>query len=197
MKFLKIKEKNPRRTDGELIELFTLKKDQVFLAELFNRYSHLIYLVCVKYLSDDEKAKDAVMDIYEKLTDTITKNKIDNFKGWIYTVAKNHCLMAIRKESTKGIKSVSLENNFMEYAEFLHQESSEIFNSEKIRDKIKLLKEEQRECIERFYFEKQSYKEIAELISEPEKKVKSYLQNGKRNLRKLILEFKGNDEIDL
>ncbi|NOX18418.1 MAG: sigma-70 family RNA polymerase sigma factor [Chlorobi bacterium] len=197
MKFLKIKDKNPQRTDGELIELFLQKKNQIYLAELFNRYSHLIYLVCVKYLNDRETAKDAVMDLYEKLSDSLAKNEIVNFKNWIYAVSRNHCLMIIRKRSSKGIKNVSLENYFMEYETFLNQDKEDEYEAEIIREKVQLLKGKQRECIERFYFEKQSYKEIAEIISEPEKKVKSYLQNGKRNLRILFSESIEKDEIDL
>ncbi|HED37776.1 MAG TPA: sigma-70 family RNA polymerase sigma factor [Ignavibacteria bacterium] len=188
MHFLKSKNKLSNKTDIELLAHYSNFKDQEYLAELYNRYSHLVLLVCVKYLKDMEAAKDAVMDIYENLVKSISKNKIENFKNWIYSVTKNHCLMIKRKNSSK-IEETNISNiNFMEYDTFLHQEDDNEFTAELIREKIKILKKNQRECIERFYFNKQSYKEIAEIISETENSVKSYLQNGKRNLRRLMLE---------
>lgn len=188
MYFLKSKNKFPQKTDNELLTHYSNFKDQEYLAELYNRYSHLILLVCVKYLNDRETAKDAVMDIYENLVKSISESKIENFKNWIYSVTKNHCLMIKRKKSSK-IEKTNISNiDFMEYDTFLHQEEDDKFTAELIREKIKILKNNQRECIERFYYNKQSYKEIAEIISETENSVKSYLQNGKRNLRILILE---------
>jgi len=175
-------------SDAELLKLFNESDDQNYLAELFGRYSHLIFLVCVKYLEDREAARDAVMDIYEKLIQSVKKNKIEDFKKWIYSVSKNHCLMIIRKKSSK-IEREQFSNIYvMEYEVFLHQEDENKFTTELVREKVKSLKSNQRECIERFYFHKQSYKEIAKVISETEMKVKSYLQNGKRNLRALILD---------
>lgn len=188
MYFLKSKNKFPQKTDNELLAHYSNSKDQNYLAELYNRYSHLILLVCMKYLEDREAAKDAVMDIYVNLVKSISDSKIDNFKNWIYSVAKNHCFMIKRKKSSK-IELENLSNiSFMEYDTFLHQEDDNKFTTELIREKIKALKDKQKDCIERFYFNKQSYKEIAEIISETEMKVKSYLQNGKRNLRILMLD---------
>lgn len=42
---------------------------------------------------------------------------------------------------------------------------------------------EQKECIRLFYFDNKSYREIAATLKQDEKKVKSHLQNGKRNLK--------------
>ncbi len=194
MHLLKTKNKFFQNSDNELINYYKSSNNQEYLVELYKRYSHLILFVCVKYLGNREEAKDATMDIYEKLVKTVSSSEIDNFKNWIYTVSKNHCLMIKRKKNIKTVIMDFSNIHFMENDTFLHQEDENIFTEELIKEKIKELKDVQRDCIERFYYKKQSYKEIAKIISITEKKVKSYLQNGKRNLRILILDaIKGID----
>jgi len=154
---------------------------------------HLVYGVCLKYLQDREGSKDAVMQIFEKLIIEIPKNDIKNFKSWLYVVSKNHCLMHLRSEKTKGEqkKKFAIEQEiFMEYEEELHpidEDNPDIDAA--LRDCIERLKHEQQKCIQLFYLEEKSYKEICDLLKLEEKKVKSFLQNGKRNL-KLCLESK-------
>ena len=194
MHLLKTKNKFFQNSDNELINYYKSSNNQEYLVELYKRYSHLILFVCVKYLGNREEAKDATMDIYEKLVKTVSSSEIDNFKNWIYTVSKNHCLMIKRKKNIKTVIMDFSNIHFMGNDTFLHQEDENIFTEELIKEKIKELKDVQRDCIERFYYKKQSYKEIAKIISITEKKVKSYLQNGKRNLRILILDaIKGID----
>ena len=182
-----------QHTDDYLLQSFRESADLDLLGELYNRYMHLVYGVCLKYLQDREVSKDAVMQIFEKLITEIPKNDIKNFKSWLYVVSKNHCLMHLRSEKTKGEqnkKFIIEQEIFMEYEEELHpidEDKPDIDAA--LSDCIEKLKNEQQKCIQLFYLEEKSYKEICDLLKLEEKKVKSFLQNGKRNL-KLCLESK-------
>jgi RNA polymerase sigma-70 factor (ECF subfamily) len=181
-------------SDEQLLASYLKSHNQQYLGEVYERYIHLVYGVCIKYLKDVEDAKDAVIKIYEKVRIEILKQEIGNFKSWLYVVAKNFCLMELRKQKNQHILQTADENElarFMEKEEKLHpideQNSEEI--EQALLDCIKRLKDEQKKCIQLFYFENKSYREIAGLIAWEEKKVKSSIQNGKRNL-KICLELK-------
>jgi len=184
--------KNPN-TDHDLLKKYRETRSLDVLGELYKQYSHLVFGVCLKYLQNREDAKDAVMQIFEKLITDIPKNEIDTFKSWLYVVSKNFCLMQLRSEKTKTeqIKKFHIEQDiFMESTEELHpidEEGSDVNKS--LQECIEQLKNEQKKCIQLFYLEEKCYKEISDLLNLEEKKVKSYLQNGKRNL-KLCLESK-------
>ena len=177
-------------TDEELVFAFKKSRDNEFFSEIFQRYTHLIFGVCMKYLRDEEGAKDAVMQVFEKLFVNIHHQEIRNFKSWIYTVAKNHCLMNLRKGKTalkeELIYKKSIQSDFMELAVEIHhngaKEQEAIFGQ--LHDAIKLLNDKQRECIDLLYLQKNSYKEVAEITGYSMKQVKSHIQNGKRNLKK-------------
>jgi len=182
-------------TDGELIKAFKTNSGSTSLDELFNRYSHLVFGVCMKYLKSEEESKDAVMQIFENLIDTLKKQEVEHFSSWIYTVSKNHCLMALRKsKSTETVKADYFEKihrEIMEIQEAFHQHSKTDLNEKMphLQGAIENLNEEQRKCIELLYLHDKSYQEVSSLTGFTLKQVKSYIQNGKRNLR-IYLESK-------
>ncbi len=184
-----------QNTDDYLLQNYRKTGSLDILGELYKQYSHLVFGVCLKYLQNREDAKDAVMQIFEKLITDIPKNDIDNFKSWLYVVSKNFCLMQLRSEKTKTeqVKKFHIEQEvFMESEQVLHpidEEHQTELVSAALQECIKQLKNEQKKCIQLFYLEEKCYKEISDLLHLEEKKVKSYLQNGKRNL-KLCLESK-------
>ncbi len=183
-------------TESDLLLKYRQTHHQKFISEIFSNYSHLIFLVCLKYLGNREEAKDAVMDIYETTVEKLKTHEVHNFKSWIYSLSKNHCLMKLRQ--SKKIFSLDDENSFtfVESEDFLHQLDKEQIEkrNEIIENAIASLNSEQQKCIRLFYFEKKSYKEIALAIKEDVSKVKSYLQNGKRNLKLILEEILDNDE---
>jgi RNA polymerase sigma-70 factor (ECF subfamily) len=187
------------KSDEELISEFRSEGDLEILGELYSNYMHLVYGVCHKYLKNREEAKDGVMQIFEKLINEIPKHKIINFRSWLYAVTKNYCLMHLRSARSEKEKFSEWINDpviIMETATELHpldeDENSEIMNKA-LEDCIERLKEEQKKCIRQFYYENRCYNEIAVNLDLDEKKVKSYLQNGKRNL-KICLEEKNEGE---
>ena len=172
-------------SDAELIVLYKEKGDSHYCGELFQRYSHLVFGVCMKYLRDEEESRDAVMQIFEKLLSDLKKHEIGNFKSWLHTVSRNHCLMKIRTDKKFDIKYQETENDFMEMTYTLHHTEEKI--SEESFQKLDLciakLIEEQRSCVQLFYIEEKCYQEVSELTGFEMNKVKSYIQNGKRNLK--------------
>lgn len=187
--------------DAKLIEKYVLSGDKKILGELFSRYSHLVYGLCFKYLHNTDDSKDAVMDIFDNLGDLLKGHRIRNFKAWLYSVSKNHCLMHLRKKSIENMsvpfpEDEENETDFMEFPDFIH-----LINEDDNQEKMALLyksvdelEEEQRICVCLFFLENKSYKEIYDETGYDFKQVKSYIQNGKRNLRLKLEKLKVNSE---
>ncbi len=179
-------------TDSELIERYRYSHDTKYVGELYLRYSHLVLGVCIKYLKDVEKAKDANMFIFEKLVKELKKHSISNFKSWLYSVSKNYCMQELRKSKiTKGKEEAYRKfiKDSMENVDETHLNSKMDKLITQLDELVPNLKEKQRLSIEKFYLEGKSYVQIASEMNVSEKSVKSYIQNGKRNL-KLMLEAK-------
>ncbi len=174
-------------TDAELVAKYQSTGEQHYLGQLYDRYLELVFGVCLKYFKDHTLAEDAVMAIYEELTSKVREHEIRQFRSWLHVLVKNHCLMQLRKDK-KNI-TVSFDPNFMQSAEDLHPlNDPAIQNGQEaaLKDCLSKLKIEQRFCINLFYFEGKSYKEIAEMRLDEVGTVRSYIQNGRRNLRKCI-----------
>jgi RNA polymerase sigma-70 factor (ECF subfamily) len=184
-------------SDKELVEKYRSTKDLLFLGELYSCYMHLVYGVCLKYLTNREESKDAVMQVFENLITEVLNHEIRQFKSWLYVLTKNYCLMQIRSKQSrdKRIKIWTKDQDiFMESEPENHliDTDGEELNAA-LKDCIEGLKKEQKQCIELFYFNNKCYLDIAAHLNIDEKKVKSHLQNGKRNL-KICLENKNVNE---
>ena len=173
-------------SDEELLDEYRRKNKQDFLAELYTRYTHMVYGVCMKFLKNADDASDAVMNIYEKLSSDISRHEIVKFSTWLYVITKNHCLMEIRSRKSIDRKHDSWKEDqlvFMESEMFLHPIDNNELNSQQLKLCIEKLRKEQKDCIELFYYRNKCYLEIAGELDIDEKNVKSNLQNGKRNLK--------------
>lgn len=182
------------QSDKELLKAFKQTNDIKYLSILYQRYMDLVFGVCLKYFKDADRCKDAVMDIFEELNTKLKIHEVDNFKGWLHTVTRNYCLMQLR--SPRNLKTSELNINFMQSAEPSHL-SNEVFEKEKsfkqLEACIEILPDDQKTAIELFYLQKKCYNEIAEITGFEWNKVRSFIQNGKRNL-KLCIEEKLIDE---
>lgn len=174
-------------SDQELLEAYREKGEPELLAELYMRYTHMVYGVCMKYLKNPDEASDAVMNIYEKLLKDVGRHQILKFSTWLFVTTRNHCLMELR-----NLKSLEKKHNlwqneqqlFMESEEFLHPLDEDVeLHTQQLKICIEQLKNEQKACIQLFYYQNKCYSEIARKLEIDEKKVKSHLQNGKRNLK--------------
>lgn len=185
--------------DEKLVSLFKETADSSIIAEFYTRYSHLIYGVCLKYLKNDSDSKDALMHVYEKLFIYLKQYEIANFKSWFYSVAKHHCLYLLkkRKEYTyeENIIVWKSPKEFVEFADDITL-TGQCLNEDKTKqlfNAIEKLNEEQKICIDLFYLQEKSYQEIQEITQFTFKQVKSYIQNGKRNLKILLSEYYNNE----
>ena len=169
-------------TDNELIEQFK-SGERNALGTLFTRYTSLVYGTCMKYLKDRDEAKDAVMQIFEKLNQSLRQHEVSNFKSWLYVSARNHCLMQLR--SRKGKETKEITPNLMEYDYVLHLENEPELeqNLTKLEKCIEELVREQQQCVRLFYLLEKCYKEVSDETGFDLGKVKSFIQNGKRNLK--------------
>jgi RNA polymerase sigma factor (sigma-70 family) len=171
------------QTDEELISLYKRTKDLEIVGVLYDRYTALTFGVCLKYLKDREESRDAVMQIFERLIASLKTHEISLFKGWLYVTARNHCLMQIRARKGK---------QFEELSPFLvetggnghHDHGTEIEGDlSRLEKCMESLAKEQKQCVRLFYIQQKCYKEITEATGYDLNKVKSYIQNGKRNLK--------------
>jgi RNA polymerase sigma factor (sigma-70 family) len=171
-----------KESDAYLIEQYRNTSDNAYVGILFERYTHLVYGVCMKYLRDSDEAKDAVMAIFEKLLTDLKKHDIEFFKAWLHTVSKNHCLMLLRKAH---IQTEFMDYHAVEFNEALHHEqAAELELKLSLLEKaIGTLDEHQQACIRMFYLEQKSYQQITDVTGYDYNQVKSYIQNGKRNLK--------------
>lgn len=170
-------------TDSELLNQYKQQGDLSHLSELYLRYYTLVYGVCLKYLKDRDDAKDAVMQLFEKLVSTLRDHDVDNFKSWLYVTTRNHCLMQIRAGKGKFTEEFVAER--MENQMLLHPESEPELegNLDKLEKCLETLITEQKSCVRLFFLEEKCYQEISSSTGYDMKQVKSYIQNGKRNLR--------------
>lgn len=178
-----------QKTDQELLEQYARKKDNRILGELLQRYTLLLFGVCMKYLKSEEESRDAVQQIYLKVITELPKYKIDHFKAWLYMVAKNHCLMKLReRKSGKGTALELLDTHAAVPAEdrTIDLKIEKEKKLQLMEASLEELQKDQQICLKLFYLEKKSYQEIAEERGYTLLQVKSYIQNGKRNLKILI-----------
>jgi RNA polymerase sigma-70 factor (ECF subfamily) len=177
-------------SDEELLTRYLQSGDLTIFTKLFSRYDHLLFGLCLKYLKEPEEAKDAVMDLFELLSEKVNNTQIQSFQKWLYVTAKNHCLMILRKRK-RDLKNEKSYHDDMESTMLLHLngEDESMDLSCLTRKLVDELEPGQRRCIELFYFENLSYKQIVEETGFTLKHVKSYIQNGRRNLSN---KMKGN-----
>lgn len=170
-------------SDSELVLSYKQSGDIKVLGDLFQRYMDLVYGVCLKYLKVPENAQDSVISIFEELVVKLQKHEVDNFKAWLYTLAKNHCLMRLRSEKKHPYIDVDVE--LVQSGENVHLdgELEKEENFKKLDYCLGQLQAEQRQVIELFYLQGKCYNEITETTGLEWNKVRSYIQNGRRNLK--------------
>lgn len=173
--------------DSQLLQQFYSDRNNEWLGILLQRYTLLLLGVCMKYLKNEEEAKDSVQQVFLKAITELNKYKVDYFKSWIYMVAKNHCLMKLRNKGNIPLeineKLLSTPDETEDKKRFEEKE----LTLEMLETALQELNKEQQVCINLFYLEKKSYQEIASATNYTMMQVKSHIQNGKRNL-KIILE---------
>jgi len=178
------------QTDEALLLAYKETQSQELLARLYMRYTDLVYGTCFKYLKDGEAAKDGVMNIYQELVAKLHTHEVENFKSWLYVVAKNHCLMQLR--SAKKMVTVEFQPSVMQSEDFSHLDNvlEKEQDFKRLEECMKRLPAEQKQSIELFYLNNKCYNEIVEQTGMDWNKIRSLIQNGRRNL-KICMEKNG------
>jgi RNA polymerase sigma factor (sigma-70 family) len=178
--------------DSGLLQNYYADKNNYWLGVLLQRYTGLLFGVSMKYLKNENDAQDAVQQIFLKVINEVGKYKVDYFKSWLYMVAKNYCLMQLRgnKHSTTVLAADMADASALQHLERKEHIQAEVATLNSLETAIAQLNEEQRICVEYFYLKKLSYQQITEKTTFSVLQVKSYIQNGKRNL-KIIMEKAG------
>lgn len=171
-------------SDEELVLLIRQEQASQCIGILYERYGHLVFGLALKYLKNKNEAEDLTAHVFEHLFNKLQKHTIQNFKSWLYTLSRNECLMFLRKQQPQGNVSAEMYALQEEPAEDLAEKEIKL---ELLEEKMTLLKDEQHACIRLFYLEEKSYQQVSDELKLPLSKVKSAIQNGKRNL-KLLLE---------
>ena len=189
------KDQHTQLTDQELLEQFHSDHDNEWLGILLQRYTLLLLGVCMKYLKNEEEAKDSVQQVFLKVIQELHKYKVEYFKSWLYMVAKNHCLMRLREK--QGKITAEINDRLASQPEEENDRQTLLQNDhtlELMDEALKELNAEQRQCVTLFYLQKKSYQQISEETGYSMLQVKSYIQNGKRNL-KILIEKKLQEEM--
>lgn len=198
--FLRLKQKILNNTaseylsDEQLVSAYLKSGDKELIADLFERYTHLVYGICLNYLKDSDQSKDAVMEIFEGLFQKLIAHKVMNFRNWLYSVTRNHCLMILRKAGSydRAKSQFNHSGDEFEFPEFLCEDDDLMFSKDAIISAMDNLNSEQSVCIRMMYIEDKSYRDISENTGYTINEVKSHIQNGKRNLKNLLTKQDGN-----
>jgi len=179
------KDKFSHISDDELLQRFLKNKENEWLGILLQRYTFLLLGVCMKYLKNEEEARDTVQQIFLKVLQDVQKYKIENFKPWLYMVARNACLTILRDKKKLYYEEISDKNNFYNDFTIDHEfiNAQNDIPMEFLEEALKELNTEQKQCITLFYLQKNSYQEISDISGYSLLQVKSFIQNGKRNLK--------------
>lgn len=194
MDFIKNRTGSTVVSEAEMLLAYRKTGDLEILGKLYGKYMDLVFGLCLKYLKDEDRSKDAVMQIFEQLITKLKIHEVSNFKSWLYTLSRNYCLMEIRllnKHEFVNIDDVGVETSTV-----LHQDEENLKESQltHMGKCMETLPEEQRLSVDLFYLQQKCYKEVADITGFEINKVKSYIQNGKRNLKICIEKQKSGDE---
>lgn len=179
-------------SDEELVLSYKTTADNYYVGVLFERYTAIIFGICLKYFKNRQEAEDNMLEIYEKLETQLKVKEVDRFRNWLFVLVKNFCVSKLRSVQSLQKKKQAYEN----YVRHLNIDSNEskdasvMVESELLNSLMQKLPQNQALCIDYFYFQNKTYKEIASIIDVDINKVRSYIQNGRRNLKKMIVNEK-------
>lgn len=180
--------------DNQLLQNFYTDKNNEWLGILLQRYTLLLLGVCMKYLKNEDEAKDCVQQVFLKTITELHKYKVDYFKSWLYMVAKNNCLMKLRDTGKRVVEMNEQLLSAPDETEDINRYIEKDAELAKMEMALQLLNEAQLKCITLFYLEKKSYQDITEQTGFSLLKVKSHIQNGKRNLRIMLERLQHNEQ---
>lgn len=186
------KRKNIKKLDDrELIERYKKTGSNKYVEALFERYFHLVFGVCLKYLKNEYESNEAALAIYERVLKDFEDKEIDNVSAWLYVVTRNYCFTYLRTKGRALKRESEYEVEIQNAPEVDDTADYEVKEKQltKLEQAIEKLKAEQKQCIELFYIQQHCYKEVSEKTGFSMNEVKSHIQNGKRNLKLILSQY--------
>ncbi|GAB3799920.1 sigma-70 family RNA polymerase sigma factor [Spirosoma humi] len=179
-----------RKEPADYLSAYRATGDLAILGELYEQHMDLVYAVCFNYLRDEDEAKDAVMNLFEQLVADLRKHEVQQFGPWLHSVARNYCLMQLRKTQAHPKAALVTGTGADLDDEPLMQLPDDEANKSELEEDLttmeaclQTLPHEQKTCLTLFYLDHKTYTEVADLTGYDLKQVKSYLQNGRRKLK--------------
>ncbi|MFQ5674351.1 MAG: RNA polymerase sigma factor [bacterium] len=172
--------------DNATIRSYLETRDVRYLGRLYEAYKKTIFWHCLKMVGNEEDAKDLASETFIRTFDRIEDFKLGApFCPWLMRIATNLCIDHLRKKNRYKFykfdethSAVAIQNE--------SEPKQPMISGERIIEKLKKLKPLQKRCFCLFYIHNLTYKQIAELTGYPLGKVRSYIQNGKRNFKLLM-----------
>ncbi|MDZ7896722.1 MAG: sigma-70 family RNA polymerase sigma factor [Arcicella sp.] len=184
------KKKYKSLSEADLLLEYRQSGDLSVLGKLYEPHMEMVFAIAMKYFKDEDEAKDTVMALFEELINKLRTHEVENFKAWLGMVARNYCLMALRKKNLvfadgEILNNENFDDNFMELSttEHLTDDWDLEQNLTNLERCLETLNQEQKQSVELFFMQEKTYQEVSQLTGFEVNKVKSYLQNGKRNLK--------------
>ena len=156
--------------------------DEQAMAQLYDRYSPLIYSVALRVLGDTGAAEDILQEVFLQLwrsPDMFDASR-GSMPGWLAVIARNRAIDSLRKrrpETDITEVVVSVEPDLAGKAEWSRA-------ADKIRGALGGMPAPQRSALEMAFFEGLTHTEIAEKTGEPLGTVKTRIRAGLMTLRK-------------
>ncbi|MCB0637390.1 MAG: RNA polymerase sigma factor, partial [Lewinella sp.] len=178
-------------SDEELLAAARGRRRERFCDEIFRRYHVEVYGLCLYLLREASLSQDLTLQIFAKAFTELSGAEVSQLRPWLLALTRNTCLNHLkqakkRQQARQDWQARTGEQNML-YAENRALETFSLLqepgDDDRLHALLATLPAEQRRCLELFYWEGLSYREIAARTGFAEKQVKSYLQNGKRQLR--------------
>jgi RNA polymerase sigma-70 factor (ECF subfamily) len=154
------------------------------MAELYDRYSSIVYSVALRVLGDTGAAEDILQEVFMQLwrNPGVFDASRGNLAPWLAVIARNRAIDSLRRrrpETDIADITVSVEPDVV-------SEADRARAMEKVRGALGGMPEAQRAALEMAYFEGLTHSEIAEKTGEPLGTIKTRIRAGLLALRKVF-----------
>lgn len=170
---------NHKLSEQELLKRYAQDGNLQYLGWALERYTKVLLGIGLKYVKDLHTAQDLVQQVFLKALEKLPHH-VTNLGGWLYMVMRNECMDHLRKSPTSLVEDMQ-EVAQEPISDEVHWER--VMREQRALEVLNTLKDEQRISIELFYLKNKSYQDISLHTGWEINEVKSYIQNGKRNLR--------------
>src|SRR4051794_3880090 len=176
-------------SDAALV-IAVARRNERALEELFRRYAGQLGALARRVVRDEQLAADVVQEVFVRLWEK--PERFDPARGslraFLLADAHGRSVDTVRSEvARKAREAREYADRMREPSPSTGDEAMTRILSDEVRELLGQLTEDERKAIELAYFDGHSYREVAELLAEPEGTVKSRIRSGLAKLRSLTV----------